>query len=639
MRFLTSLLFILAATLSSFGAGGDAFSGDWMRVRIGDKVLRMPASKGTNVQYGSPAFSDFWQELDLERNTVVDDQDLVFTNIYDEIVTVNRRVVQSQYGVERLDISMKVPEDFGNPDIASVTGDLVRLSGSGTSYVLEPLPEMPVPSNNANENLVGNYYLDNRFINVEYTNGSGVPGLTPWTSMFSTNQFSAADVLLRFISGTRTNLYNATLGRSVYWTLVSYTENTNSLRKALGGIGKMSGVYRYREHISAPLIFEKTGNTFVSDINSLSDYYNAAHEFDDWHTNLIANTGMLELVGDSVLSNGVLYVDRRTDASSLAHITIPASLLSSSNSVYILGVYHTSPADGEYYYKWNGTTLQHKNFMSNLHWVEPVNSGEETTLDVWGSADYLRSWSMLNLVRLADERMVFADLGRTTRNTNCWVYGLDLTPFSTDARPGHAITRDCVAMANHYNVGVGGTLHFIGMDNEAVARTVVAKTNIIVNGEVTDACIGRLDSPLPDSITHCKLLPANYRDWLPAGTYSIPFLLLGKFGTAQLVSGNDRFSLSNWTVSTGNLEYQGIFFDKPYLGDLYSENGHINVWEGYSGHPLVLHLEGQPVLLTALLTQQHGPTFADMIPEINAAMSALGSTNRIETVDLSKYWH
>ena len=122
----------------------------------------------------------------------------------------------------------------------------------------------------------------------------------------------------------------------------------------------------------------------------------------------------------------------------------------------------------------------------------------------------------------ASSLLVFTTQDHSTptyiRNTSSWCYDLRqqmtcISPWNSDgiyAKAGTAITAQHIIAAKHFDIAVGSTIRFITANNTVVLKTIVGRADV----PNTDISVYTLNSPLPASITPCKILPANYGSYL-----------------------------------------------------------------------------------------------------------------------------
>lgn len=104
------------------------------------------------------------------------------------------------------------------------------------------------------------------------------------------------------------------------------------------------------------------------------------------------------------------------------------------------------------------------------------------------------------------------------RNTDCWC-DVDLTCLSSwnshlgVRGQGVAITKRHVITCNHFPININSTIRFIANDNQVVERTILNRVpHPDYNGTTLypDITVYVLSSDLPDSISPCKIMPANW---------------------------------------------------------------------------------------------------------------------------------
>ncbi len=104
------------------------------------------------------------------------------------------------------------------------------------------------------------------------------------------------------------------------------------------------------------------------------------------------------------------------------------------------------------------------------------------------------------------------------RNTASWCYDLRqqmtcISPWNSYANilgAGTAITAQHIVAAEHTRFYPPLTIRFITANNQVVDRIIRGRALDVQN----DLAVYTLDTPLPASITPCKLLPANYANYL-----------------------------------------------------------------------------------------------------------------------------
>lgn len=219
------------------------------------------------------------------------------------------------------------------------------------------------------------------------------------------------------------------------------------------------------------------------------------------------------------------------------------------------------------------------------------------------------------------------------RNPNCWAGSIDLTCVSPWNSAG--TTQLCATLisprhyicAAHAAVPVGATVRFVTTDNTTVERTVTA----IVSNIGYDTCVGVLNADVPNSISFAKVLPTNFREYIPTHTeYEIPVISIDQTKKAlvkRILSVDYNFSLSpdKWLMSFGGCTAAAF----STLNE--------NIIGGDSGHPSFLVVNGEACILTCWTGSTNGAAYNKMHTELNAAMTSLGGGYQLTIADLSSF--
>ena len=228
-----------------------------------------------------------------------------------------------------------------------------------------------------------------------------------------------------------------------------------------------------------------------------------------------------------------------------------------------------------------------------------------------------------------------------TRNPSHILSGVDITGISaphdyyaegweggvcaTVISPRHIISAD------HWHMGVGRKQYFVAGDNTVIERTVVNGINPYPG---TDFWIGYLDAALPASIKPFKVLPSNFLSKYPThtsislgSTSPIPaFLCFNSTGDLHI----GAYDWSEAHIGNSMLqEHQSITYKDWFKGGAYG-----------SGSIVFTVINEEAVALFCLHRQGYtGPTIANAITEINAAMTTLhgSSEYQLTTIDLSGF--
>ena len=227
-----------------------------------------------------------------------------------------------------------------------------------------------------------------------------------------------------------------------------------------------------------------------------------------------------------------------------------------------------------------------------------------------------------------------------TRNPSHILSGVDITGISaphdyyaegwaggvcaTVISPRHIIS------ANHWHMGIGRKQYFVAADNTVVERTVVSGVNPYPG---TDFWIGYLDSALPTSIKPFKVLPSNFLSKYPIHSYSLSTTSPMPAFLCFNSTGDLHIGAYDWgEIHIGNSmlkEHQSIAYKDWFKGGAYG-----------SGSIVFTVVNGEAVALFCLFRQGYtGPTIANAITEINAAMTTLhgSSEYQLTTIDLSGF--
>jgi hypothetical protein len=176
------------------------------------------------------------------------------------------------------------------------------------------------------------------------------------------------------------------------------------------------------------------------------------------------------------------------------------------------------------------------------------------------------------------------------RNPNFWGAGIDLTcisPWNSNAanrKAGTLITPRHIVGAAHYEYGVGTTVRFVTTDNQVVDRVVTGmKRHPDYTPYSPDLTVYTLNSDLPETITPCKVFPADNGDYLTeANLYDTRPAGLG---LDQEEKGLIIDLANNWGFRTSTDANRLIFHENKIVGD--------------SGNPAFVILNGELVLITA----------------------------------------
>lgn len=231
--------------------------------------------------------------------------------------------------------------------------------------------------------------------------------------------------------------------------------------------------------------------------------------------------------------------------------------------------------------------------------------------------------------------------GTYTRNADFWgspfVEALTgISPWNSTGsfqRGGILISPRHMLFATHYPPDNGATVRFVKSDNTVITRTISGLNTLSQTGpDYPDFTIALLDSDVPSGIAFAKVLPDNFKDYLPddiaaaripcAATDQEEKLLVQDVATIPLNATVTEYCAMQVPVSLLRL----AFYENKVGGD--------------SGNPAFWIIEGQLVLLTLWAYGQNGgagTSVTDFKTEINAAMTSLGGGYSLTEVNLSSF--
>lgn len=284
------------------------------------------------------------------------------------------------------------------------------------------------------------------------------------------------------------------------------------------------------------------------------------------------------------------------------------------------------------------------------------NTGEVSLIDVTATSsasstvDTFIGWATNSLAlhceqqidsRLSGDMTVYSSQdiinGNTfIRNNNCWLNNVNLTsisPWNSTGRntmAGTLISRRHVLFCEHLNFRpeIGSTIKFVTSDNTIVSRTI---TNRLTHPSYTpyypDICIGLLDEDVPNSISFAKILPTNWKTYLPSlSIYStIPTVRLNQHERASVADWRGSFSIGSFSLQ----------YPTSTLRQAYYEN----IISGDSGNPAFIIINGELIVIGTFTSgNAGGGTFvSDHINAINTMMSTLGGGYQLTQINLSSF--
>ncbi len=203
------------------------------------------------------------------------------------------------------------------------------------------------------------------------------------------------------------------------------------------------------------------------------------------------------------------------------------------------------------------------------------------------------------------------------RNTASWCYDLRqqmtcISPWNSQGFAhggGTAITAQHIINNTHVAIAHGRTVRFITAEPPylVVNRVITGKASL----PNTDLTVYALDSPLPPTITPCKVLPSNYASYLGyLENGRPPIMVLDQEEKANVheLRGFAYQGPNAWFVQPGLHRKRVEFYEGVEIGD--------------SGNPVFLILNDNLILLTTLETAVTGPFVTPQISMLNAMIAA-----------------
>jgi uncharacterized delta-60 repeat protein len=215
------------------------------------------------------------------------------------------------------------------------------------------------------------------------------------------------------------------------------------------------------------------------------------------------------------------------------------------------------------------------------------------------------------------------------RNVGSWTESgtpLDFTGFSlwTQMYNGYSSRSQHIATlisprhfvtAHHWGITDGGTVAFVASDNTIVYRTVVSTVQI----GTTDIQVGILDSDVPDTITYYPIVASSTLQYAFSAfgneDINVPMVFTSIY--------DNNFGIQKLASLASNIVGAPAYSTAPFAE---FAGSHIS---GSSGSPLFIVIDNQPVVLSTAYTLSSGPQLGAYIPEINAAMTALGGSYQV----------
>jgi len=251
-----------------------------------------------------------------------------------------------------------------------------------------------------------------------------------------------------------------------------------------------------------------------------------------------------------------------------------------------------------------------------------------------GSVGYSCDNSILSRIENANTSMLpiftnyFDSLssGIYARNQDCWVFNLSdkltcISPwnsYGSNTRAGTLVTPRHAIGAAHYMKPEGAEIIFVTSDNEVISRTIQKRIKL-PGGTVNDGnfALYLLNEDLPETIIPCKILPQNWKQYLPSNINRIGALCLDKEEKALVTDGFNMNVVAKFSVP--NQEDKEILYEDKISGD--------------SGNPAFLILDNELICLTAWTWggAGSGSSLVYNKDKINSAIDSLDALANIST--------
>lgn len=287
------------------------------------------------------------------------------------------------------------------------------------------------------------------------------------------------------------------------------------------------------------------------------------------------------------------------------------------------------------------TSQTNQTVLSFLNWqiVSPVSLPAHLNSQVDGLITMAGTFSSSkqNLFSAANDIT-----GVYTRNTTVWTGSVDLSgiPCSTNASGtwtgsfwfGGLITPTDLVVANHIVGNDGRYLNGCQIrfcDASNVAYTATCAGHVNVNGDLTVVHITWNGGITPSTLKVMPVLPSAYQTYCPDHALNFfPVICTNQF---RQVFVQD----SQQTVSGSNSSFAGGQFYHNPASEANRAPWTLAVIGNDSSNPVMVVINGFPVLLCCNYTIGNGPSVADNISAINTALAGLGSSYAVTTVNVT----
>lgn len=227
-----------------------------------------------------------------------------------------------------------------------------------------------------------------------------------------------------------------------------------------------------------------------------------------------------------------------------------------------------------------------------------------------------------------------------TRNVSFWAHNYAsamtaISPWNSSGatqKAGVLVSPRHVLFAQHYTPSVSSTIRFVTTGNVVVTRTITAIENLTTRESYyPDISVGLLDSDVPGTIEFARVLPDNFRDYLPSLTSPrLPVLVTNQDEEGLVM---DMYEMPASITAPRSL----LYLQNPT--DATRQSFSELLVSGDSGAPFCWFIDSKLVLLGMATYANYG-SGTSIVPfksEIDAAMTSLGGGYTLTDIDLSSY--
>lgn len=190
-------------------------------------------------------------------------------------------------------------------------------------------------------------------------------------------------------------------------------------------------------------------------------------------------------------------------------------------------------------------------------------------------------------------------------------------------KAGTLITPRHIVLADHYTLNIGNIVLFIAPEGTLITRIVTDVQNV----PSTDISIAKLDSDVPENITHYPILDktifeAYLNDGFNMSTKNLPMVVFDQEKNAIVKDIGKNFIYDTKVRHVQSSSTQRASFNE-------------NIIDGDSGNPGFVLIGDKPVLMLTHYTGVHGPSYSYYRQEVQDVIDSMGGEHQLSTIDLS----